>query len=635
MATTVTSTQLDFQNIKNSLKNYLAAKTEFADYNFEASGLNNILDVLAYNTHYNALTANFALNEAFLNTAQLRSSVISHAATLGYETRSKTAASADVSISLDLAGVAGRPSVITLPSGYEFSAKVNDQTFTFQTLQNYLATDDGTGQYQFLNDAGGTSLNIKEGSAISKTFYVGEVGERQLYVIPDDTMDTSTAVVKVYENSASTSFDTYTRLSDAITVTSTSTYFQISEAPNGYYELNFGDGISFGQSPKPGNKITVEYLSVQGADANGASVFTPTAPISVNGVGYNLSVLTVSSSLNGADVQSIESIRSNAPIAFAAQQRLVTADDYKAIIQKNFTSVVDATAWGGEDNVPAKYGVVYVSLVFQDGTSDVQKQTVKDSIVNNLTDNLSIISIDTEFSDPVTTFLELGVNFNFNPSLTGITIKATEQSVNGAIATYFTDNLKKFNGVFRKSNLLASIDDLSPAILNSRMTVKVQQRFTPTVNVQVSYTISFPVSIAEPDDVNNTVTTSSFVFNSRICTIKNKLGTNTLQIVNASNIVEIDNVGSYDPTTGQVSIINFIPESIASGEGFIKVSCIPGNESTIQPLRNYILDNDTELSFASGNIDRQTLQSTITAGVQTSSSTSSSSSSSGSSSSGY
>ena len=165
------------------------------------------------------------------------------------------------------------------------------------------------------------------------------------------------------------------------------------------------------------------------------------------------------------------------------------------------------------------------------------------------------------------------------------------------------------------------------------MTVKVQQRFTPTVNVQVSYTISFPVSIAEPDYVNNTVTTSSFVFNSRICTIKNKLGTNTLQIVNASNIVEIDNVGSYDPTTGQVSIINFIPESIASGEGFIKVSCIPGNESTIQPLRNYILDNDTELSFASGNIDRQTLQSTITAGVQTSSSTSSSSS--GSSSSGY
>ena len=232
MATTVTSTQLDFQNIKNSLKNYLAAKTEFADYNFEASGLNNILDVLAYNTHYNALTANFALNEAFLNTAQLRSSVISHAATLGYETRSKTAASADISISLDLAGVAGRPSVITLPSGYEFSAKVNDQTFTFQTLQNYLATDDGTGQYQFLNDAGGTSLNIKEGSAIAKTFYVGEVGERQLYVIPDDTMDTSTAVVKVYENSASTSFDTYTRLSDAITVTSTSTYFQISEAPN-------------------------------------------------------------------------------------------------------------------------------------------------------------------------------------------------------------------------------------------------------------------------------------------------------------------------------------------------------------------------------------------------------------------
>lgn len=627
MATTVTSTQLDFNNIKNSLKNYLAAKSEFSDYNFEASGLSNILDVLAYNTHYNALTANFALNEAFLNTAQLRSSIISHAATLGYETRSRTAASADISISLDLAGVAGRPSVITLPSGFEFTAKVNEQTFTFQTQQNYLATDDGTGKYDFLNDTGGTSLNIKEGSSITKTFYVGEVGERQLYVIPDDTMDTSTAVVKVYENPATTDFVTYTRLADAITVTSTSTYFQISEAPNGFYELNFGDGISFGQSPKPGNKITVEYLSVQGADANGASVFTPTTSLSVNGVGYTLAVSTVSGSLNGAAVQSIESIRANAPIAFAAQQRLVTADDYKAIIQKNFTSVVDATAWGGEDNVPAKYGVVYVSLVFQDGTSDVQKQTVKDNIVNNLTNNLSIISIDTEFSDPVTTFLELGCNFNFNPSLTGITVKATETAVRSVINDYFNNTLKKFNGVFRKSNLLSSIDDISPAILNSRMDVKVQQRFTPTVNVQVSYTISFPVAIMVPDDVFHTVQTSSFVYNSRICSIKNKLGTNTLQIINSSNIIEVDNVGSYDPEKGQISLINFIPESIASGEGFIKVSCTPANESTIQPLRNYILDLDTELSYQNGNIDKQTLQSTITSGVVTSSATSSSSSS--------
>ena len=629
MATTVSSTQLDFQNIKNNLKAFLAAQSEFSDYNFEASGLNNILDVLAYNTHYNALTANFALNEAFLNTAQLRSSIISHAATLGYETRSKTAAAADITISLDLAGVAGRPTVITLPSGFQFTAKVGDKTFTFQTQQNYLATDDGTGKYDFLNDSGGTSLNIKEGSSVTKNFYVGEVGERQLYVIPDDTMDTSTAIVKVYTTPAATSFVTYTRLADAITVTSDSTYFQITEAPNGYYELNFGDGISFGKSPDPGNKITVEYLSVQGADANGASVFTPTSTLSVNGVGYNLSVSTVSNSLNGADAQSIESIRSNAPIAFAAQQRLVTADDYKAIIQKNFTSVIDATAWGGEDNVPAKYGVVYVSLVFQDGTSDVQKETVKDSIVNNLTNNLSIISIDTEFSDPVNTFLELGVNFNFNPSLTGITIKATESSVRAAIADYFANNLKKFNGVFRKSNLLADIDEISPAILNSRMDVKVQQRFTPTVNVQVSYTVSFPMAIAAPDDENYVIQTSSFIFNNRICTIKNKLGTNVLQILNASSIVEVDNIGSYDADTGQVSFINFIPESIASGESFLKVTVTPANQSTIQPLRNYILDNDVDLSFATGNIDRQTLQSTISAGVTTTAATSSSSSSSG------
>ena len=185
MATTVSSTQLDFQNIKNNLTAFLAAQSEFSDYNFEASGLNNILDVLAYNTHYNALTANFALNEAFLNTAQLRSSIISHAATLGYETRSKTAAAADITISLDLAGVAGRPTVITLPSGFQFTAKVGDKTFTFQTQQNYLATDDGTGKYDFLNDTivalsdtaeplfwlGGQDLSIKNSPDVMPSNY--------------------------------------------------------------------------------------------------------------------------------------------------------------------------------------------------------------------------------------------------------------------------------------------------------------------------------------------------------------------------------------------------------------------------------------------------------------------------------
>ena len=185
MATTITSTQLDFDEIKKSLKAFIAAKGEFQDFNFEAAGINNILDVLAYNTHFNALTANFALNEAFLNTAQLRSSVIAHATTLGYETRSRTASEANVTISINLSGVAGRPTVLSIDSGFSFTTKVGESAYTFQTTEVHSATDDGTGQYNFLNAEGGTSIKIKEGTQFQKTFFVGEKSESCLLYTSD------------------------------------------------------------------------------------------------------------------------------------------------------------------------------------------------------------------------------------------------------------------------------------------------------------------------------------------------------------------------------------------------------------------------------------------------------------------
>jgi hypothetical protein len=394
MATSVLSTKLDFNNIKNNLKTFLAQQDEFADYDFEGSGLSNILDVLAYNTHYNALTANFALNEAFLSTAQLRSSVVSHAATLGYNPRSRTASRAEVNLSVNLAGVANRPSSIILAAGTQFTSSVEDTTFTFSTLEDYTATDNGDGIYTFLNQSGGSTITIYEGDIKQKTFLVGEVGERQLYVIQDDTIDTTTAAIRVFDTPASDNFVTYTPISSAVTVNAQSRFYQISEAPNGYYELNFGDGISFGRAPVAGEKIVVSYLSCVGGGANGASSFTPQTTVIVNSQSYTLNVSTVNSAGVGGPRQTIESIRQNAPIAFASQQRLVTAEDYRAVIQSRYATVTDAIAWGGEDNVPPDYGKVFVSLVFEDGTTADQQTQVKNSIVQNLSNNLSILSIN-------------------------------------------------------------------------------------------------------------------------------------------------------------------------------------------------------------------------------------------------
>ena len=615
----VESTQLDFEQIKDALKLHFAASSQFADYSFEASGLSNILDVLAYNTHYNALTANFALNEAFLNTAQLRSSVVSHAVSLGYSPRSRTASRGIVQLSLDLSSVSGRPATITLPAFTSFTSPIGNVSYTFNTIEAYTATDNGSGLYQFLNGDGGTDITIYEGTAVTKNFYVGEVGERQLYVIPDDTMDTATAAVRSFLSVNSTQFVSYTPIDKAIQVTSDSRYYQISEAPNGYYELNFGDGISFGAAPKAGEKITVQYLSTLGEEANGASSFTPTSEVAVqitlDGPTSNhvLNTVTVASSNSGAARQTIESIRQNAPISFAAQQRLVTAEDYKAVIGRNYPAVTDVTAWGGEDNDPPDYGKVYLSLVFQNGMTDDQKTAVKNSIVQDITNFLSIISVDTEFADPTTTFLELITTFNFDPSLTGVTIKATESNVFGEIQSYVNDNLKQFGGVFRRSELLARIDNVSDAILNSRIDVRIQQRFEPRVNFKESYNLFFPIEIAQPNQSSHTVTSSTFRFNNNVCSIKNLLNTTKLQIVNSDGEVEVDNIGQYDAEKGKVEITGFQPSAITAGVNYIKISATPANQSTIRPLRSYILDVDADISFASGNVDRQQTSVTLTA----------------------
>ena len=607
MATNIESTQLDFTTIKNSLKTYLAAKTEFADYDFEASGISNILDVLAYNTHYNALIANFALNESYLNTAQLRSSVVSHAISLGYEPRSISASRATINISLNLAGVSNRSNTYTLPALTSFTSSVNDVTYTFRSLEAITATDDGAGLYRFLNSNGQTSIIVYEGTLKTKTFYVGETGERQLYIIPDNTIDTSTATVKVFANSSTDDFTSYTPLAKAVRVSSVSQFYQITETPNGFYELNFGDGVSFGKSPSTGNIIQVEYLSTVGVEANGAKVFTPGAQLTINSESYSLTVVTSAQSSSGAVKQSIESIRQNAPIAFASQQRLVTAEDYKAIILKNYANVTDAIAWGGEDNVPTNYGNVYVGLKFASGTTNDEKVATKDSIISNLTDNLSVLSIGTIFVDPVDTFVESIVEFSFDPNLTSVTLQSTEAAVGAVVRQFFADNLGVFGKTFRKSALLTKVDAVSSAIISSSVGIKVQQRFEPTLNTSLQYEINFPVALAPADDINRIVTSSTFTFNGKIALIKNALSSTKLQITDTLNNVLVDNVGQYTPKTGKIELVGFNPTAITSGNTFIKLSSIPVNENVIKPLRNFVISLDNDASFASGLVDRQTV----------------------------
>ena len=603
--TTVKSTDLDFENIKTSLKNFLKADTQFADYDFDASGLNNILDVLAYNTHVNGLTANFALNEAFLNTAQLRSSVVSHAETLGYEVRSRVASKALVELSVNLSGVTGRPAQIQLNSGTQFTSSVDGVSYTFRTLETFFARDNGSGLYQLQTNEGSNDIPIFEGTEKTKTFLVGETTERQVFVIPDTEIDTKTATVLVYDTASSTNFVQYTPLAEASTIDKDTTVFTIRETPNGFYELNFGDGISFGKKPDAGNKVIVTYLATKGPDANLADTFTPTSNVTIGGANYSITAVTSAESTGGALRQSIESVRQLAPLAFATQQRMVTSADYKAVIMSNFSAVSDTAVWSGDQNVPVDYGKVYISLNFPTGTAESTKTETQNNIVSNFTDTLGIMSIETEFVDPVDVFLELVVNFDFDPSLTGFTLTSTENSIYNFITTFFTRNLNTFDKIFRRSNLLTEIDALDPAILSSRCETKVQIRMTPVIGTNNTEVLSFPMKIATPDDINHTVESSVFTFEDKVCQIKNILSGTTLQIIDVDGNVLLDNVGEYKPADGQVEIIGFNPQAFIGGDTFIKFSVTPENQSVVKPLRNYILRFDTSRSSATATIDRQ------------------------------
>lgn len=645
MATTIQSTQLDFFAIKNNLKKFLQEQDEFSDYNFEASGLSNILDVLAYNTHYNALIANFATNESYLSTAQLRESVVSLASAIGYIPTSKTSSQATVKITLTL-NVSEtenqvRPTNLTIPEFTRFKASIGGVTYTFQNIEDLKAIDNN-GVYEFHpisnEDA---DVTLYEGTRQTKDFIVGTDVEKTVYVIPDSEMDTQTAIVRVFESPASRAFKVYENLIDATLIDDDTPLYILNEAPNGFYELSFGVGSTLGETPIAGNKIEVNYLRASGDVSDGAITFTPFSTISFDEVTgtSSLSVTTVSKAAGGGEKEEIESIRKNAPFQYASQNRMVTSDDYTSLILKNYSGFIkDIVSFGGEEALEPEFGVVFTSIVFKDDISNQTINTVKDGI-RDLAQRVSIASFDLKFLEPKTTFVSSSISFEFDANLTGLSQSTILQNVNGKIKEFFAENTGKFGQSFRRSNLLTQIDDLDPSILSSRASVIVQKRIFPTLFADKNYKIEFPVALQTPQlafkttefdtslivanrsgAVNlpyATVYSSFFSLDGSIVQIRNSLntekeivvngvGTGKFEIVPSTNLelfnvstgtIVKDSVGSFDPSTGVVNIETLKVESIVGGANFIKIFAIPANESLISVKLNEIISFDeTETS---------------------------------------
>ena len=436
MATNLKVTELDFADIKENLKAFLKQQTEFNDYDFDGSGMSVLLDVLAYNTHYNAMNAHFALNEAFLDSAQIRGNVVTRAKLLGYVPRSILSPRATVTITVDVSGESGTiPTTLTLPRGTKLKTLIGGEEFQYVVLDNHTAPLESN-KFIFSN------ITICEGSFREIKYRVDNDIENQKFQLSDDHADTSTLRVRVQENEESTAFDIYTKFESLSTVNEETKTYYLQQNSNEYFEIYFGDGVT-GFKPTNNNIVTLDYVITKGDESNGAgdAVNSATGFSAVDNVGgfSTITILTNALSAGGVEEETSESIRFNAPLTFTSQNRAVTADDYAAIIKKSFANIDSISTWGGEDQDPPEYGRAYIAI--KPLLSQTLTEDEKSEITGVILKGKNVVSITPEIVDPNFTNLELDVFFKYNPNLTDRSSTDLQTVVRDTIKDYNFNNL--------------------------------------------------------------------------------------------------------------------------------------------------------------------------------------------------
>ena len=614
MATNLNVTELDFDQIKKNLKNYLKTQTAFSSHDFEGSGLSSLLDVLAYNTHYNAMTAHFALNEAFLDSAQIRGNIVTRAKLLGYIPRSILAPRATITITVDVSGESGTiPSTLTLPRGTKLTTNVDGRNFRYVVLNEQSAVLTGT-KFVFSN------VVIVEGTRKKLLYRVDNDIENQKYQISDDDADTSTLRVLVQANELSSSFDNYTKFESLINVNSSSRVYYLQENSNEYYEVYFGDGVT-GKKPLNNNIVTLDYIFTNGGESNGANVFTLVD--NIGGYATN-AVATLAKAAGGTERETSESIRFNAPLTFTSQNRAVTSDDYRAIIQKEFTNINSISTWGGEDNDPPDYGSIYIAIKpLVNETLTVNEKT---EIKNTILKGKSVVSITPIIVDPNFTYLELDVSFKYNPNLTDRSAVELTSVVRDTVTDYNFNELNKFDGVFRHSQLLKAIDNADPSIQNSSVRPYMFMNITPK---KASNLLDNNFNLQFTSPFFDSGSSTNFIISSTLWKLNGDEvyfgdipidgSTNrqviVYKVVDSVNVTVINNAGLINTTAGTISLNNFKPDDDSAD--VIRITIVPDSLDlapkrdqliAIDPLRVIITPSvDTiSVSGSSGTIDYTT-----------------------------
>ena len=591
-------TELDFDQIKTNLKQFLKNQSEFADYDFEGSGMAVLLDLLAYNTHYLGFNANMAANEAFLDSAELRSSVVSLSKMLGYTPSS--AVSPKAIINLVLTDATG-PSV-TMPAGTKFTTTVDNNSYTYVTnSDNTITPTDGV--YTFSN------IDIYEGTRVTFEYTVDSTNEEQRFVIPNNNVDITTLGVLVQNSISDTTSFTYAKASSQIGVTATSKVYFIQEIEDGKFEIYFGDGVT-GVKPSNGNIVKLTYIVTNKSASNTASTFTLSGTVG----GFGGTVTTVSNSSGGTDAENIASIKLNAPLQFSAQDRAVTAADYKTLVKQIYPAASAIQVWGGEDNAVPAYGRVYISIKAKDGTTLTSSD--KSSIQTQLED-YAIASVRPVITDPETTFITLKTTFKYDSNLTVEDATTLASKVQSTISKYSDDNLNNFVGVFRHSELIGLIDDVDTSILSNITTVNMYQTFKPEITSSSSqaYTIAFNNAIYNPhtghQSSTGVVQSTGFQLDSNTDReyFFNDDGSGNIRLyylVSGVKTYENNTWGTVNYTTGEIKIASAIISAVSNVDGAtstkIRVTAKPSSND-VAPVRGQILSIDISNSTVIGQVD--------------------------------
>jgi len=602
-------TELDFDQIKANLKIYLKAQTEFTDYDFDGSGFDILLDSLAYNTHYLGFNANMLANEMFLDTSSLRSSVVSHAKTLGYEITSARAPFATINVSLKTDS-----NTKTMPAGTAFTTTLDGVNYQFVTIADITGT-------KFGNSVNFDAQKVYEGTYVTTRYTVDTSDLEQRFILRDNRADTSTLTVKVQNSASDSTTVTYTKATDITQLAKTSTVYYLQEIENGRHEVYFGDDV-VSKAVDDGNIVILQYVVTNKTEANGAFIFTP--PASIDGV-TDITLTTVERATGGSEPESIQSIKLNAPLDYASQGRCVTTGDYEVFVRKLFPQTQAVNVFGGEQGSfnsstgvtsTPEYGKVFISVKSTTGANLTTSQ--KTQLVSDLS-KFTVASISPVIVDPETTKLRLTSSIVYNASATTKLASELVTAVTTVLTDYNTSTLQTFNGQYRASAVSKLIDEADTAILNNTTTVKLSKDFVPTLGTTKSYNIAFNNALLHPED-GYLASTGGVLFSSGF-----KVGTDTTTefffdddgngnlrryaLIGTTRSYADNVAGSIDYASGYISINNINITAISNVDGetstAIRLVITPATNDIV-PVRNQLLEIDFTNTSISASIDTAT-----------------------------